>query len=210
MLAGFAAAFLIGDMFLAVRGAATTSVEFLYGVAGFSLAQVFWTLGQLREARPDIRVFFAAAVPLSLFVICRLHPPVLPAAANAAVCVYSVLTALSFATALATRRAFYVCGIGLLLFSDLMIGGGLVRMPGCNALIGPAYIAAILVARFRKGVDLAWTVWFVVLVIVFALCLDLKAIPFSPYVTTTQKLLIVSFAVWAGSLAWRTGGKSAS
>ena len=48
MLAGFAAAFLIGDMFLAVRGAATTSVEFLYGVAGFSLAQVFWTAGQLR------------------------------------------------------------------------------------------------------------------------------------------------------------------
>ena len=27
MLAGFAAAFLVGDMFLAVRGAATTSVE---------------------------------------------------------------------------------------------------------------------------------------------------------------------------------------
>ena len=87
-------------------------------------------------------MFFAAAVPLSLFVLCRLHPPVLPAAANAAVCVYSALTALSFATALATRRVFYICGIGLLLFSDLMIGGGLVRMPGCNALIGPTYIAA--------------------------------------------------------------------
>ena len=42
MLAGFAAAFLIGDMFLAVRGAAVSSVEFLYGVAGFSLAQVLW------------------------------------------------------------------------------------------------------------------------------------------------------------------------
>jgi len=39
MLAGFAAAFLVGDMFLAVRGAATTSVEFLYGVAGFSAAR---------------------------------------------------------------------------------------------------------------------------------------------------------------------------
>ena len=63
MLAGFAAAFLVGDIFLAVRGAATTSVEFLYGVAGFSLAQVFWTIGQLREARPDVRVFLAAALP---------------------------------------------------------------------------------------------------------------------------------------------------
>ncbi|MBR3221551.1 MAG: hypothetical protein IKF72_04895 [Kiritimatiellae bacterium] len=355
MLAGFAAALLIGDMFLAVRGAATTSVEFLYGVAGFSLAQVFWTIGQLREARPDVRVLLAAALPLAAFVICRLHPPVLPAAANAAVCVYSVLTALSFATALATRRAFYICGIGFLLFSDLMIGGGLVHMPGCNALIGPTYIAAelfllvsffwngewrialgqigirwyaltlgaagfacffvamtlypgggynplmqmlsalgrtevrgvayppchywfvagmflsvasvagvwarlvrktgggwrrafagwggavnvaglcsialvpenvditihnvgcylatfggaaILVARFRKGVDLFWTIWFVVLVIVFALCLDLKAVPFSPYVTTTQKFLIVSFAVWSGWLAWRIGCKT--
>ena len=39
MLAGFAAASLVGDMFLAVRGAATTSVEFLYGVAGFSAAR---------------------------------------------------------------------------------------------------------------------------------------------------------------------------
>lgn len=355
MLAGFAAAFLIGDMFLAVRGAATTSVEFLYGVAGFSLAQMLWTIGQLREARPDIRVFFAAAVPLSLFVLCRLHPPVLPAAANAAVCVYSALTALSFATALATRRVFYICGIGLLLFSDLMIGGGLLHMHGCNTLIGPTYIAAevcllvsffwngewriaprqigirwyaltlgvagfacffvamtlypgggynpltymlsalgrskvhkivypschylfmagmflsaasvagvwtrlvrrigggwrralvgwggavnvaglctialvpenvdvtihnagcylatfggaaILVARFRKGIDLIWTIWFVVLVIVFALCLDLRSIPFSPYVTTTQKLLIVSFAVWAGWIAWQMGGKT--
>ena len=36
MLAGFAAAFLIGDMFLAVRGAAVSSAEFLYRVAELS------------------------------------------------------------------------------------------------------------------------------------------------------------------------------
>ena len=35
MLAGFAFAILVGDMFLAVIGASTKSVEFLYGVAGF-------------------------------------------------------------------------------------------------------------------------------------------------------------------------------
>lgn len=64
MLAGFAAAVLIGDLFLAVRGAATTSVEFIYGIAGFALAHVFRTVGQLREARPDWRVALAAAIPL--------------------------------------------------------------------------------------------------------------------------------------------------
>ena len=104
MLAGFVAAFLIGDMFLAVRGAYVRSPEFLYGVAGFSLAQILWTVGQLREAKPDCRIVFAAAVPLSIFVLCRLRPPVLLSAASAAVCIYSVLTAVSLATALATRR----------------------------------------------------------------------------------------------------------
>ena len=355
MLAGLAAAILIGDLFLAVRGAATTSVEFLYGVAGFALAHVFRTIGQLREARPDWRVALATAIPLVAFTLVRLRPPVLPAAATAAVCVYSVLTAVSFATALATRRVLYICGIGFLFFSDLMICGMLVDAPGCNALIHPTYYvseacllvslfwngewrfhaerisvrwyaltfglaafacffvampfypgggynpltymlsalgrtevrdvayppchywfmvgmflsaasvvgvwahlvrrigggwrgifigwggalnvaglcvialvpenvdvtihnagcylanfggAAILAARFRKGADFVWTVWFVVLVIAFELCIDLKAIPFSPYVPTTQKLLIVSFAVWTGWIAWQMGGKT--
>ena len=91
-----------------------------------------------------------------------------------------------------------LCTIALVPFD----ANGTVHNVGCYlATFGGA---AILVARFRKGADLAWTIWFVVLVIVFALCLDLKAIPFSPYVTTTQKLLIVSFAVWAGWLAWRS------
>ena len=356
MLAGFAAALLIGDMFLAVRGASPRSVEFLFGVAGFSLAQICWTVAQLREARPDWRVFSAVAVPLALFVLVRLRPPVLSASVMAAVCAYSALTALSFAMALATRRAFYVCGIGLLLFSDLMIGFGLLRMPGCKVLIGPAYIVAelclivsflwrgerrisvgrvsvrwwaiglgvagsvcfiaamayypgggynplmkmlsalgrtevrkvayppchylfmagmalsaasvagvwgkllqkrqdvdtayagwrgiamgwggaanvagllaimlvpenvnmffhnfgcylatfggvaILAARFRKGADLAWTCWFVALVTVFAVCVYMESIPFCPYVTATQKLLILSFAAWVGWIAWR-------
>ena len=351
MAAGFVAAFGIGDLFLAVRGAPPSSVGFLCGVAGFSLAQAFWTAGQLREARPDARVFLAAAVPLALFVLFRLHPPVLPPAAEAAVCVYSLLTALSFATALATRRVFYVLGIGLLLLSDQMIGGALLRMPGCAPLIGPVYVAAevclltsfllpregrlpygrcdvwrwaltggagafacftaaafaypgggynpllqmlsalgrtvvrkvpyppchywflagmflaaasvaavwarmarrleggwrraaagwggalnvaglvtialvpentcvtvhnvgchlavfggvtVLAAGFRRRRgDVAWLCWFAALIALFAACLWVEAIPFSPWVTSTQKALIVSFAVWAGWLAWR-------
>ena len=350
MLAGFAAAFLIGDMFLAVRGVSASSVEFLCGVAGFSLAQAFWTVGQLREAKPDIRVLLVLTLPLSVFVLARLRPPVLSPAATAAVCAYSVLTAVSFATALATRRVFYVCGIGLLLFSDMMIGGWFLKMPGCDMMIGPTYVAAelcllasfflrgewrlpyerfavwrnafvggvaafacfavavflypgggynpflqmlstlgrthvrsvayppchywfvaglllasasvacvwvrqvsvsggwrrvaagwggavnvaglcvialvpedtvidvhnvgchlaviggaaVLVARLRRGCgDVLWLVWFVALVSFFSVCLVVKAIPFSPWVTATQKLLICSFAVWVGWVAWK-------
>ena len=351
MLGGFAAAFLIGDYFLAVRGASVKSAEFLYGVAGFSLAQILWTAGQLREARPDWRIFLAAALPLAAFILARLHPPVLPPAATAAAFVYSLLTELSLATALVTRRVFYVCGIGLLLFSDLMICGRLVRAPGCGILIGPTYLAAeacllasffltaewripyercniwryaiiggaaafgcfavaafsypgggynpfmqmlsalgrtvvkkvtyppchywfmaglllasvsaagvwarlarrigcgwrhfavgwggavnvaglciivlvpentvcavhnigcnlavagglaVLAARLRRGGgDWGWLWWFAALVSVFLLCLGVEAIPFSPWVTTFQKLLIVSFAVWLGWIAWR-------
>ena len=348
MWTGFAAAFFIGDLFLAVRGASAKSIEFLFGVAGFSLAQIFWTLGQLREAKPDFRVLLAVAFPLAAFVFVRLRPPVLTPPAEAAVAIYSFLTALSFATALATRRVFYVLGIGLLLFSDLMIGMRFLRAPGCGALIGPAYLAAeaclltsffwrnecrfpksridiwryalvggtaafvcftvaaciypgggynpfvkmlsvlgrthvrkvlyppchywfvagmflaaagvagvwmrlarqstgwrrlavgwggavnvaglltiaavpenvlvevhnlgchmaavgggaILAARFRKGGDLIWTCWLLSVIAFFSVCLCVKAIPFSPWVTATQKVLIVSFAIWTGWLAW--------
>lgn len=354
MLAGFAVAFLIGDMFLAVRGASSRSVEFLYGVAGFSLAQMFWTIGQLREARPDWRVFLAAGVPLAAFVLVRLRPPVLSPAAETAVFIYSLLTAVSFATALATRRVFYMCGIGLLLLSDMMIGMRFVKMPGCGELVGPVYIlaeicllasffmngekrvvygrwnvwhealagglaafaiftvaafcfpgggynpfrrmlsvlgrtviqkesyplchylfiagmffaaasvaavwarlahlakgwrrhaigwggalnvaglgvialvpenvnifvhnagchiaaiggAAVLAARFRKGADFAWTCYLVALLAFFCVCLTVDALTFDPWVTSTQKVLIVSFAIWTAHLAWRERNSS--
>ena len=144
MLAGFAFAILVGDMFLAIIGASTKSVEFLYGVAGFSMAQICWTVGQLREARPDRRVFFALAALLALFVFTMLMPPVIPVAATVAIGVYSVLTALSFSTALATRRLFYICGIGLLLVSDVFLGLRIAKVPGCGDIVGPTYIAAEL------------------------------------------------------------------
>ena len=153
MLAGFAAAFLVGDMLLYVREAQPSSVEFLFGVAGYALAHLFWMVGQLREVRPDGRVILVVALPLEFFVLVRLHPAVLPPAAAAAACAYSLATAVSFATALASRRVFYVLGIGLLLFSDMMIGGGLQGASCCNWLIRPTYLAseACIFASFLWG-----------------------------------------------------------
>ena len=142
MLAGFVSAG-AGDWFLAVKGAPRASIEFLCGVVCFALAQVCWAAGQLREARPDWRMALALAVPLGVFSGVRLFP-VLPPATGVAVCAYAVLTACAFSLAYATRRVFYAWGIGLLCFSDVMIGFGLLRMPGCHALVGPTYVAAEL------------------------------------------------------------------
>lgn len=351
MLAGFCAAVFIGDYFLAIRAAPRNSAEFLIGVMGFGLAHVLWTVGQLRETRPDGRVFLAVALPLVLFVYGRLGSPTLTHDGQWAVGIYSVLTALSFATALASCRTIYFAGIGLLFFSDMMIGGGFLGAAACNSLIRPTYLAsefllmasllwqgewrfssgrldtrlvviivgvavfacftiagflypgggynpflqvlsalgrteicnvtypachwwfiagmllsgisvgtvwarlvreergwrrftigwggavnvaglytlalvpenvnlsihnlgchlsiaggvAVLVACFRqrKVADIAWTVWFVFVIAFFIVCLNAKGIPFSPYVPTSQKAIIVSFAVWASSLAWR-------
>ncbi len=140
MLAGFAAAGM-GDWFLAVKGAPSRSPEFLCGVACFSLAQVLWAVGQLREARPDWRMALALALPLGIFAGVRLAP-LLPIATGVAVSAYAVLTAIAFSLAYATRRVFYACGIGMLCISDLMIGGGLLRMPGSHMLAGPTYLLA--------------------------------------------------------------------
>ena len=349
MLAGFCAAFFVGDLFLTVFAASRESTGFLWGVAGFGLAQILWSAGQWREARPDGRMVLGLAVPLSLFVFARLQPPVLPVAAQLAVGVYAMLTALSFATALATRRAFYICGIGLLLFSDMMIGGSFLHAPGCNSLIRDTYLAAmaaVLVSFFWRGewripplradirylalaggalafgcfivaarlypgggynplrqvlsalgrtevrgvsypachwwfmagmflsaltvagvcahfardaggwrryafgwggalnaaglcaialvpenvkvhihnlgcnlavaggsavlaaalrrrrADIAWACWLAAVVVFFTVCLNVDAIPFDPWATSTQKALIVSFAVWLGWLPW--------
>ena len=140
MAAGFAAAG-IGDWLLAVRGASRTSPEFLLGVCAFAAAQLLWTAGQKREARPDARVFAGAALPLVAFSVARLRGA-LPPATWAAVCLYALVSALALSVAVATRRRFYGAGVALLALSDLAIGGRLLGAPGCSSLSGPLYAAA--------------------------------------------------------------------
>lgn len=151
MLAGFAFA-AAGDFFLVARGASRSSGEFLAGVAAFCLAQIFWSAARFREARPDARVFACAFFPLALFAGIRLWG-VLPLATWCATLAYSVLTALSLATAAATRRVFYFAGIALLACSDVAIGGRLLGAPGCGAVAGPLYVLAelcLLVSFFSR------------------------------------------------------------
>lgn len=151
MAAGFAAA-LAGDVFLAVLGASRASAEFLAGVVCFTLAHLLWMAGQRPEARPDARVVSAVALPIVLFVGVRLAG-VVPTVTHVALVAYSLVTALSVAVAVATRRRFYLAGISTLLVSDLLIGGRLLGVPGCSSLAGPLYVMAeaCLVVSFVLG-----------------------------------------------------------
>lgn len=151
MAAGFIAA-AAGDWLLAVRGAPRASGGFLAGVVCFSIAHIFWMSGQRGESKPDARVFLAAAVPLALFSGVRLAGAI-PRATHAALVAYSLITSLSLAVAVATRRRLYLAGIATLAFSDMMIAGRLIGAPGCSSLAGPAYLAAeaCLVASFALG-----------------------------------------------------------
>ncbi len=159
MLAGFAAA-LCGDWLLAVKGSPCGSGGFLAGVLSFAFAHIFWMAAHLAEARPDMRVAMVAGVPLALFAGVRLVHA-LPPATGVAVVAYAAITALDLATAAATRRRFYLWGVALLAFSDLMIGMRLLHAPGCGVLVGPAYIAAelcLLVSFFRRDEGrIAWS-----------------------------------------------------
>lgn len=140
MLPGFIAA-LIGDVLLAVLGSPRQSVGFLGGVVSFCTAHLLWTVAQLREVSPHWKAFVVLAIPLSVFAGLRLTP-FLPVATAIMVLVYAFVSAFSLATALATRRIFYIWGIGLLVVSDLFIGGRWMGVPGCGSLVGPTYLLA--------------------------------------------------------------------
>ncbi len=79
---------------------------------------------------------------------------------------------------------------------------GTIHNIGCTLAVAGG--AAVLAATIRRRcTDIAWAVWFAVVVALFTLFLNVDAIPFSPWVPTTQKVLIVSFAVWAEWLVWK-------
>ena len=96
-----------------------------------------------------------------------------------------------------------LCTIALVPFDINGAGHNL----GCYLAVGGG--AAIVAATFRRRFsNIAWTVWFAAVVALFAIFLNVDAIPFSPFVTAAQKVLILSFAAWAGWLAWTIKGQA--
>lgn len=141
MFAGLLAAF-SGDCFIAIKGSPAGTPGFLAGVACFSLAHCLWISGNGGLRKIDFCALVASAPPLLMFSIARVAAGRPPATACALVA-YTALSAVSFAVAAGTRRAFYFTGISLLVFSDVMIGFRMLHAPGAGLLVGPSYIAAL-------------------------------------------------------------------
>lgn len=98
MVFGFAAAF-AGDWMLAVRGSPTRSTGFLAGTGFFALAHVFWTIGQLKDSRPDMRALVAFGLPVVAFASIRLAP------------VFSFATSAAIIAVFRSQRRFAFSGV---------------------------------------------------------------------------------------------------
>lgn len=139
---GFAAAF-TGDWFLAVRRCGVQDRGFLCGIAAFACAHLLWSAANWRESEVEWKTLPVVLLPLLGFFAARVSGQVpdrvLPAAS-----VYAVISACSLAVAIGTRRWFYSLGIGCLVLSDVFIACTWVRAPHWGALIGPTYVAALV------------------------------------------------------------------
>ena len=141
MACGFAAAF-CGDWFLAIRACGVKEPGFLCGVAAFACAHVLWAAANGRGTRIEWKALPVVLVPVLGFFAARVRGGI-PDAVLAAVSAYAVVSAVSLAVAVGTRRWFYSLGIGCLVLSDVFIATRWAHAPHWDAAIGPVYLAAL-------------------------------------------------------------------
>ena len=151
MLLGFAAAF-CGDWFLAIRQCGVRTPGFLCGVAAFTCAHVIWSAANWRESKVEWKTLPVILFPLCGFFLARVRGSI-PDDVLRAASAYAVVSAISLAVAVGTRRWFYAFGIGCLVLSDVFIACQWVRAPLWGLLIGPFYIAALLLVAASCVLD---------------------------------------------------------
>jgi len=136
-----------GDYFLAVRGAPLASDSFLYGVAGFSLAQTLWIAFLRRHAAWNPRLAAGLLFSFGVLFAARVIPALPSARLAWALGGYGLLSAVSVSYAcgrhpLSSAWRFGLCA---LLFSDTLIAfGQILRVPHVRHLVGVTYLASLL------------------------------------------------------------------
>jgi len=141
------AATMIGDYFLALKGAPLHSVGFLYGVAGFSLAHLCWIGFLSRHARWSPRIAFGLTFSLGVFFAARLIPSLDSSRLLATLSLYTLISIISVSFACGTHSlsSAWRYGLCLLLFSDAMIAfGHILQVPFLKNLIGISYLASLV------------------------------------------------------------------
>ena len=136
------AATMIGDYFLVYRGVGRNNPEFLMGVAGFSIAQIFLityfgvTVGFSRKVAAG--AFLIAAVVLAFAY------NLIPIYLTAALVAYALFSSVSLSGAVRAETRWFPAAVGLLFFSDINIALTWMDVPGAQFVCSVTYIAFLV------------------------------------------------------------------
>lgn len=141
MVAGFSAAF-VGDCFLAIRRCDVRTPGFFCGVAAFACTHLIWSAANWRESKVEWKTLPVVFIPLFGFFLTRVRGNI-PDGVLVAVSAYAVVSAVSLAVAVGTRRWFYALGIGCLVLSDIFIATRWAHAPRWGSFVGSVYVLSL-------------------------------------------------------------------
>ena len=142
---------MVGDYFLAVKGASLNSREFLFGVGGFSLAQLLWIAFLRRHAQWSRRIAAGLLFSFGILFGTRVIPALHSAPLAWSLSFYALLSVISVSYACGSHHltSAWKYGLCLLMFSDTLIAfGQILRVPRVGHLVGVTYVASLLCIAF--------------------------------------------------------------
>jgi uncharacterized membrane protein YhhN len=113
-----------GDRMLFTRGG--SEMRFIYGIALFFFAHLFYIFFCLKNGRLNVRLFGALVVCFMIYFFIALMPNISDGVLLTAICLYIFVSCLSVAAAQGLSlnkmaRVFFLVGISCLVFSDTLI-----------------------------------------------------------------------------------------
>ncbi|MDA3926495.1 MAG: hypothetical protein PF904_17530 [Kiritimatiellae bacterium] len=138
---------IIGDYFLSLKNAPLHSHDFLCGIAGFSIAQIFWIIFLRQHAKGSIRIAAALLFSFGILFAARVIPALGSTLLAGALTLYALLSIISVSYACGTHKLSpaWRYGVCFLLFSDSMIAFScILNVPHIGQLIGITYLASLL------------------------------------------------------------------
>lgn len=158
---------LLGDTFLVFRNAFVGSIDFIFGVIGFSFSQISWLCFSWKRGRFNKWVGIPLFSICCLFYVFILFPALRGTGLQFVVAIYAFLSCLNlslFSGAQVTGKICLTSAIAVLLFSDTMIAlGSMIYIGQVLVLVGPTYLISLVLmgigaARFTLKYNVAGNV----------------------------------------------------